>query len=332
MNGDMKQNFIMTEEEKLQVQKWIRRIGACPESMKDTPTGKVLKDTVGSLGKMIRPGLLLACGSFGPDYQIQKDRLCMLGALVELTHLSSLIHDDIIDDAPLRRGMSSIQGKYGKDAAVYAGDFLIARINFWEARQHCNDAAQILASTVEDMCVGEIGQAMCRYHPTVTCKQYYDNIRGKTASLFRAACKIGAMTAGCDEELIRVLERFGEHLGIMFQLRDDLIDFSSNGCEDGKKTHKDFQDGIYTLPVLMAMRIPEARKELLPIMEENQKRVLAEEEIRQMEEIVIRYQGVVDTGKEILHRADLCYDILNALPSSDSVTALKELLAMLTAL
>ena len=326
----MKQNFIMTEEEKTKIQEWILRIGGCPESMKGTPTGKVLEDTVSSLGKMIRPGLLLACASFGPYSVENKERLYLLGALVELTHLSSLIHDDIIDDAPIRRGRSSIQGAYGKDAAVYAGDFLIARINYWEAKETCNEAAKILAATVEDMCIGEIGQAMCRYHSNVTCKQYYDNIKGKTASLFRAACKIGAMTAGCEEEMIHILERFGEHLGIMFQLRDDLIDFDTNGSSEGKKTHKDFQDGIYTLPVLMAMRFPEARKELLPIMEENYKRVLEEEELRQMEEIVNRYHGVEDTWNEILRRADMCHDILDAMKHNENVDVLKNLLHILT--
>ncbi len=328
----MKRNFIMTEEEKQHIRRWIHKIGGCPENLKGTPTGQVLEDTIGSLGKMIRPGLLLACASFGKDYQSKKERLYLLGALVELTHLSSLIHDDIIDDAPLRRGLPSIQGKYGKDAAVYAGDFLIARINFWEAKENCNEAAEILASTVENMCVGEIGQAMCRYRSDVTCKQYYDNIQGKTASLFRAACKIGALTGGCDQEMVRVFERFGEHLGIMFQLRDDLIDFSTNGSEDGKKTHKDFQDGIYTLPVLMAMRSREGREELLPIMRENEKRLLTDDEIRKMEEIVIRYDGVKDTWNEILRRAGMCKEILDALEHNEATDDLYGILSLLTKL
>lgn len=328
----MKQNFIMTEEEHTQFKKWVQKIGGCPEAIRNTPVGKVLEDTLDVNGKMIRPALLLACASFGPHFKenVENERLFLLGALVELTHLSSLIHDDIIDDAPLRRGRTSIQGKYGKDAAVYAGDFLISRINYWEAKEHCNEAAEILAKTVEDMCLGEIGQAMCRYHSNVTCKQYYDNIKGKTASLFQAACKIGAITAGCEEEMVHVMERFGEHLGIMFQLRDDLIDFMTNGSGDGKKTHKDFQDGIYTLPVLMAMRSSEARKELLPIMEENFKRVLNDEEIAKMEEIVIRYKGVEDTWNEILKRAAMCQDILEMLGHSETVIALKGLLALLT--
>ncbi|MDO4976336.1 MAG: polyprenyl synthetase family protein [Eubacteriales bacterium] len=322
----------MSEEEKLKVKEWIDTIGACPESMKGSPTGQVLEDAIASLGKMIRPWLLLSCASFGPEYEQKKEELYFLGALVELTHLSSLIHDDIIDDAPLRRGVASIQGKYGKDAAVYAGDFLIARMNYWEAKMGCNEATQILAHAVEEMCIGEIGQAMCRYHSDVTCKKYFDNIKGKTASLFRAACKIGAMTAGCSEEMVHVFERFGEHLGIMFQLRDDLIDFSSNGEDDGKKTHKDFQDGIYTLPVLMAMRSKLGQSELLPIMEENKKRMLTDVELHKMEAIVISHGGVKDTWEEIIRRANMCYDILDSFEHNEMLQPLRDLLKLLTKL
>lgn len=326
----MKQNFIMSEEEKLKTREWIDTIAGCPERMKGTSTGQVLEDSIASLGKMIRPWLLMSCASFGPLYEDKKEELHFLGALVELTHLSSLIHDDIIDDAPLRRGAASIQSKYGKDAAVYAGDFLIARMNYWEAKMGCNEASQILAHAVEEMCIGEIGQAMCRYRSDVTCKEYFENIKGKTASLFRAACKIGAITAGCSQEMVHVFERFGEHLGIMFQLRDDLIDFSSNGENDGKKTHKDFQDGIYTLPVLMAMRSKAALRELLPIMDENQHRELTSRELRKMECIVISHGGVKDTWDEIIRRANMCQDILDSFEHNDRLLPLKGLLELLT--
>lgn len=325
----MKQTFLMTDEALLQVQKWVLKIGACPDYLMGTPTGQVLSDVIGTFGKMIRPSLLLACASFGPDYEDQKEKLYLLGALTELTHLASLVHDDIIDDAPLRRGKSSIQSKYGKDAAVYAGDFLISRINYWEAKEHCNEAAEILAYTVEQMCIGEIGQGACRYRTDVTFEQYVSNIKGKTAALFKAACKIGAMTGGCSEEMIQVMERFGEHLGIMFQLRDDLIDFATDGSKEGKKTHKDFQDGIYTMPVLLAMHNPEAKAKLLPIMELNEKMVLCEDKIKTMEEIVIRYGGVNGTWNEIMDCAGQCFDILDSLEQNDVVKQLRGLLALL---
>ncbi|MEI3266097.1 MAG: polyprenyl synthetase family protein [Frisingicoccus sp.] len=120
------------------------------------------------------------------------------------------------------------------------------------------DAAMILSKTVENMCIGEIGQAVCRYDVNVTVDAYLKNIKGKTASLFSTACELGAIEAGCSEDIAGKLKRFGEYLGIMFQFRDDLLDFTSSEVAEGKKTHKDFHDGIYTLPVLMALGVPEA--------------------------------------------------------------------------
>ena len=316
----------MTEDTAIQrVKHYIRTIAENP--IAGTRTGDVLDDVLDSSGKLIRPRLLLTCGALGPAFPQRLDRLCILAALVELTHLSSLIHDDIIDDAPLRRGKPSIQSKYGKDAAVYAGDFLIARINYWEAKEGLNDAAMRLAKTVEDMCIGEIGQAMCRYREDVTVHAYYQNISGKTASLFKTACAIGGEEAGCPPSVIETLERFGCCLGVMFQLRDDLLDFTSTGQKAGKQTHKDFRDGIYTLPVLMAMNSPEGRAALLPLLERNRQHGLTDAELEEMERTVHRFGGVDATWKEI-HR--LCgeghrlLDTLGGHPSAEKLRAILE--------
>ena len=128
-----------------------------------TATGAVLDDAASSQGKMIRPRLVLMAGSFGTDRDDVRERLYKLAAVVEMTHLASLIHDDIVDDAPVRRGKPSVQSKYGKNAAVYAGDFLMSRITFYLMREGLNRAGMVIAQAVEEMCAGEIGQAMCRY-------------------------------------------------------------------------------------------------------------------------------------------------------------------------
>ena len=221
-----------------------------------TATGAVLDDAASSQGKMIRPRLVLMAGSFGTDRDDVRERLYKLAAVVEMTHLASLIHDDIVDDAPVRRGKPSVQSKYGKNAAVYAGDFLMSRITFYLMREGLNRAGMVIAQAVEEMCAGEIGQAMCRYKEDVTIDQYLQNIHGKTVALFRACCRIGAMESGCDERVSRMLESFGECLGYMFQMRDDLLDFVPDSSMIGKKAHQDFREGIYTLPVLLAREQP----------------------------------------------------------------------------
>jgi heptaprenyl diphosphate synthase len=302
----------MTEESAMErVRYYISKIAE--NSFAGTPTGAVLDDVISSSGKMIRPRLLLLCSAFGPDAGERAERLYMLAAMVELTHMASLIHDDIIDEAPYRRGKPSIQGKYGKDAAVYAGDFLIERVHYWQAKEQLMNAAMMLSKTVEDMCIGEIGQATCRYNMNVPVETYLDNIRRKTASLFSTACILGATEAGCDSDTAEKLKCFGKYLGIMFQFRDDLLDFTSNDAAEGKVMHKDFRDGIYTFPVLKALEVPEGRNALHPIMEENVKRSLSAEEIRQMEKEVVRYGGLDRTIEEIHRYAALAGDILDSL-------------------
>ncbi len=299
-------------------------------TLEGTPTGAVLDDAGSASGKMLRPWLLLQCSSFGPLHEENRERLAMLAAMVELTHQASLIHDDIIDEAPYRRGKLSLQKQYGKHAAVYAGDFLMSRIYYYEAREQLNEAAMILSETVEHMCVGEIGQEMCRYREDATEDEYLRNIEGKTAALFRSACRIGALEAGCSGEVIEKLSKFGETLGIMFQLRDDLIDFLSDSREEGKETHKDFRDGIYTMPVLKAMQQDACRQELLTLMRRSLEQDLTPSDIGHMEETVKRFGGVDATRSQIQSMQESCYAILDELEQNKSVSQLRKLVRYLS--
>lgn len=275
-----------------------------------TEVGAVLDDAVGTRGKMLRPRLLLLAGECGPDFDAAQDRLCRLAAMIELTHMASLIHDDIVDEAPCRRGKPSVQGKYGKDAAVYAGDFLMSRVSYHIAQEELNRSGAVLAKTVEEMCAGEIGQAACRYREDVTLQEYLRNIHGKTAALFMAACRIGAMESGCDAATVRTLELFGEQLGLLFQLRDDLLDFTSDVLAIGKAVHRDFQEGIYTMPVLCALEQPGGREALAPIMRANARGKLTLEQLHQMERQVEELGGVEATRQEIRSREKCAEQLL----------------------
>lgn len=297
-----------------------------------TGTGAVLDDVLRAPGKMVRPKLLLLCSAFGSHAEEKRERLSMLAAMVELTHMASLIHDDIIDEAPCRRGAPSIQKKYGKDAAVYAGDFLIERVHYWQVKERFLDAALLLSRTVEAMCVGEIGQATCRYATNVTVENYLENIRGKTASLFRTACQLGAIETGCDALTTEKLGCFGEYLGILFQFRDDLLDFTSSAAREGKDVHKDFHDGIYTLPVLMTLKEQEGRESLLPLMEKNREHTLSAEEIARMEREVVRCGGVARTEGEIHRYAAMARTLLGTLPDIPEARKIGRMLDKLEAI
>ena len=304
------------------VRYYIWKIAAGPDS--GTPTGAVLKDALSSSGKLLRPRLLLYFGGMGPEVQARRERLYLLAAMTELTHLASLIHDDIVDEAPSRRGQPSIQSKYGKDAAVYAGDFLISRVFRWGAQEGLLNAVGRLAQTVEDMCAGEIGQAACRYRSDVTEEAYYANIRGKTAALFRTACGLGAAETGCPDWVVKKAEEFGEALGLLFQLRDDLLDFNGSGQTAGKETHKDFRDGIYTMPVLKALRDPWGWNALLPLMRSSREWGLTEDELAIMEQAVVRAGGVEAAWEEVRHYHRLSGEFLNELEDFGSVDGLRK--------
>ncbi|MCH4188540.1 MAG: polyprenyl synthetase family protein [Megasphaera sp.] len=292
-------------------------------------TAAVLEDATSSRGKMIRPRLLMMASAYGPDYREARERLYKLAAITEMTHLASLIHDDVVDDAPFRRGKPSVQGKYGKNAAIYAGDFLMSRLCYYCMREGLNESGMVLAKAVEDMCGGEIGQAMCRYKTDVTMDEYLRNIHGKTVALFKACCKIGAMESGCDETVIRTLETFGECLGYMFQMRDDLLDFSTDSKALGKKAHQDFREGIYTLPVLLALAQPGGRDKLQPFMDKSEAGTLTGEDIRLMERHVTALGGMEGAWNIIHAYQSHAEDLIRSLQANDVSSSLLKLIRKL---
>ena len=215
--------------------------------------GDVLSDISHSGGKRIRPRLLLLSARCGPLYEDRRDRVCRLAALVEMVHAASLIHDDIVDDSPLRRGKPTIQSKYGKDRAVYAGDLLLSRIVRHLFSDHFEDVGDLFGKAVEDMCIGELIQMHNLFNPGATVKEYYRSIYGKTAALCRLACEAGAIESGCSPSDVEALSAAGENFGYLFQIRDDILDFISDEREQGKPTQSDFRGGIMTLPVLYVL-------------------------------------------------------------------------------
>ena len=268
-------------------------------SIKESQVGAVLDDVLNISGKMIRAKILLLSAFSGTNWKNNKERICKLAAMVELTHLASLIHDDIVDDSPYRRGKQSIQGKYGKDAAVFAGDFLIARVFYYGVVENLNEAVSILAKTIENMCIGEIEQELYHYQEDISEEKYFEIIERKTAALFQAACSIGARESVCSKELTQKLELFVRNLGLMFQIKDDILDFTSNSKDLGKETHKDFQNGIYTFPVIMALKNFKSKEVLEPIMKKNRVEKLSLEEIIQLEKYITSFGGIEASYKKI---------------------------------
>lgn len=288
-------------------------------SIKESQVGAVLDDVLNVSGKMIRTKILLLSAFLGSNWENNKEKICKLAAMLELTHLASLIHDDIVDDSPYRRGKISIQGKYGKDAAVFAGDFLIARIFYYGAVENLNEAVSILAKTIEDMCIGEIEQDLCRYQEDISEEKYFEIIERKTAALFQVACSIGARESVCSKELTQKLELFVKNLGLMFQIKDDILDFTSNSKDLGKETHKDFQNGIYTFPVIMALKNSKSKEVLAPIMKKNREENLSLEEILQLEKYIISFGGIEASYEKIKSLSNINRQLIKELGENPEI-------------
>lgn len=289
--------------------------------------GNILRDMENSKGKRLRPRLLLMASRYGKDLDpAVRERLCRLGALVELVHMASLIHDDIVDDAPLRRGLPTTQSKYGKDMAVYAGDLILSRIVQSLFRDGFMRVGAYFGDTVEAMCLGELGQMEYRGREDITVDQYMSNIYGKTAALCRLACVAGAVESGCSDEVTSQLEQLGINFGYMFQIRDDLLDFISTSAEEGKPTQVDFREGIYTLPVIYAMQDGQYRPRIIRLMQLAKKGSFGAAEEEELKALVVDSGGLAHASTDMKIYAQKAMRAVENLPDHGVSTVFRELL------
>ena len=202
-------------------------------------------------GKMLRPAFVLLASEFGsPDPR----RILRAAAAIEMLHMATLVHDDIIDGAPLRRGVATLHTLRGPRIAVLVGDWLFASCFSLVADLGGDSHGGELARLVSRICGSEISQSTERFSASTSVRRYLRRIAGKTAALFALSFHVGAEQAGCAAAEISVLRRLGYCLGMGFQIIDDVLDFSSNPAETGKLTGGDLSQGIYTLPVVHALR------------------------------------------------------------------------------
>lgn len=202
-------------------------------------------------GKMIRPALFFLFADFGEKKE--HEQLVKIAASLELLHSATLVHDDIIDDSPTRRGMPSIQTRFGKDVAVYTGDFMYT--SYFELLAECMSQTPFLlknAQAMKKVLQGELTQMTCTFNADQTVSDYLRNINGKTAELIRLSCHEGAYFGGADKKLQSRAKRIGSAIGLAFQVYDDILNFSLELGNDQKPILTDVQQGIFTLPLLIA--------------------------------------------------------------------------------
>lgn len=189
-----------------------------------------------------------------------------LAAAVETLHTATLIHDDIVDNSNLRRHQESIQARFGKDVAVYAGDYLFV-VCFKLLANYASDlkSIQFNSQTMDQILDGELSQMTTRYNLDLTPEQYLQQINGKTGQLFALSCFIGAYESQKGLKFARQAEKIGLNIGLAFQILDDILDYTQTDVDFGKPVLDDMRRGVYSIPLIMALQ--SNRQTLAPYLE-----------------------------------------------------------------
>jgi heptaprenyl diphosphate synthase len=202
-------------------------------------------------GKRLRPVMTIAAAQVGGKAEVSED--VIQGAIAcELVHLGSLYHDDVMDESTMRRGVDTVNAKWGNLQAIVAGDFLLARASGIAASLG-NEIAGLLARTIAELCEGQIEELQHTYSVARTVPSYLVSIEGKTASLFATSARIGALVAGHDADVVDAITNYGTAFGMVFQIVDDILDVIATDAELGKRAGHDMEEGVYTLPVLLTL-------------------------------------------------------------------------------
>lgn len=244
-------------------------------------------------GKRLRP-LLLVLAARICNYE--DDYAKAVASAMEYLHAATLLHDDIIDDAVLRRGKKVAHSLYGNAVTVLVGDFLLAR-----ALAICSDSGKIkvihiISNLTENMSTGEVHQLMRKGDISLTEKEYIEVIRRKTAILFQSACTVSAVIADAPEEKARALSHFGHNLGLAFQMVDDLFDYTMDTSDLGKAVGADLREGKLTLPVIYALKQadPADRDRMVKIIKNEEFTV---DEFKELVQLMETYGGIDYTVK-----------------------------------
>ena len=268
-----------------------------------------------SAGKLVRPALTLLFSELTDAPYNQK--AIVLGASIELLHLATLIHDDIIDESKLRRGQDSIQAHFGKDTAVYAGDYLLTGM-----LSLLNDADNIQANklaleSLRNILFGELTQKHNRYLTDTSFDNYLTQITGKTAALFKLSVLFGATSSdGVSSQLLDVVGKLGENLGIAFQLLDDYLDFESitEQLSLGKPAGQDIRNGIYTAPILFALENPDINAELKELLALRDG--ITDDQLVHIHNVVLESDAMSRLNSLLAEYSQELDDLLNKLPNN----------------
>lgn len=261
-------------------------------------------------GKLLRPALLLlvgrACGRVTRDHHV-------LAGVVELVHVATLVHDDVLDEADIRRRAATVNRLWGNERAVLMGDYLISHAFHLCSSLETTHASRVIGHATNTVCEGEMMQVANRDNYELTEREYLDIIGRKTAALIGACCQLGAHYAGAAERVVAQAREFGESLGVAFQIVDDLLDFAGEESEMGKTIGRDVHKGKLTLPLIHYLREAddEGRGRALAIL-----RGQDPQRYRQIAALLARSSSVEYAQAAAAHHIERAGAALAALPDS----------------
>ncbi len=267
-------------------------------------------------GKRLRPAFIflsgMACGG-------DMDRLVPVAAAAELIHMATLIHDDMVDSATVRRGVPTINAKWGTRAAILLGDYLFARAFSVLASTGDNRVVKSMADVVHTLCMGEIEQMGQLFDEDQDEARYLERINKKTAYFFAECCLLGGILSDAPPEQAQALRDFGYGIGMGFQIIDDILDLVSSPERLGKPVGSDLRGGVITLPVIHAMKSKLAGKRISRLVSSG---TMGDKEVAEVRSLVMS-SGGLDYAYHVTEKyTNLAYEALRKLPDSPSRQAL----------
>lgn len=277
-------------------------------------------------GKRLRPVFTIVASQVGNDEPASENAIAG-GISCELVHLGSLYHDDVMDESTTRRGVDTVNAKWGNLQAILAGDYLLAKASEIAASLG-TEVAELLARTIGYLCQGQIEELRHTYNVSRPVDAYLSSIDGKTASLYSTAARIGGIVAGHSREVIDALTAYGTAYGMVFQIVDDVLDLTATDAQLGKPAGHDMEEGVYTLPVLHTLAEEStASKELRSILG---KPLSADERGKVLD--IVRSNGGINSAithaKLFVDNAERACDLL---PSGVTTDAMRKATAALLA-
>jgi heptaprenyl diphosphate synthase len=279
-----------------------------------------MADLFAAGGKRLRPALVLLAARCG-HYDLEK--LTPAAMAVELTHAATLVHDDVIDRASIRRGRPTVAASLGDEPAIVIGDFYFAKAYEHAARTDSAEVVGILARTVMEICAGEVRQQEIRYRYSTDVDEYMRRIEAKTATLLAACCDIGAVLAGLSMGQRTALHEYGRLLGLAFQIADDVLDYTGSEDEIGKPIGQDIAEGFATLPLMLTKQDKAAAGRLDKLLQDGRK--LNAVDAAEVVEIVRSSQApnlALVRARELASKASKQLDALSPTEARNTLAAL----------